>query len=212
MVALALLVLAVDSGVEARLAEARRLLESDPAAALAELDQVARAAAADPLLLARAYLLTGAAHAMAGRAERAADSYRTALELDETTRPTGLPARAIAAWDFAGLPAVKPEVTPAPEPPRPAPEPVVQAEAPKPSRTRWASWLTGAAAVAAGGGGLALGLWSRSHAEAANRLPDLVAGQQSYAGAGRESLAANVLFGVAGALAIAFVVSLLLGL
>lgn len=209
---LALVVIAVDPGVERQLDQARKLLEKDPAAAIVLLDQAARAAADDPIVLARAYLLRGAAYAMTGRGDPAADNYRTALELDPSTRPIDLPARAIAAWDLAGLPPLQPvQVAPAPAPaPAPVVTPAPEIEtSPKP-RHVW-PWLTGAGAVAAGATGLVLGVVARGHADSANQLMDIGVADQTYAQARREALAANVLFGVAGALVIACVVSWLLG-
>lgn len=152
------------------------------------------------------HLQVGVAHSNLNDYDAAEASFKKALTEDRTIK---LPAhtspkiQAVFEKVQAELPAAKPVVTPTPTPPvKPEPPPLPPPVTPR-SRVNWPAWITLGAAVATGGAGLAMGLLNRSEKSKAQDTSVPYNEALSHAdNASSHALAANILFGVAGAAAV----------
>lgn len=139
----------------------------------------------------------------------AAAHFREALKLDAKVRLPGGVSPKIERF-MARIRSEQPAQPVRPKP-APAPSPVVRPVTPVVSRRDrpsplgyWPAWAALGVGVAAGGAGLALGLLAGKKADEANDLglPTSEA-ESTHDTAGKMALSANILFGVAGAAAIA---------
>jgi len=160
---------------------------------------------------ARIHLYIGITQLNLTNEEEARKHFAIAFRLDPQARlPDGLSpkieqiAAEVRARHEGGPAAPSPAVRPSPPPVTSPVTPVVIRRAAPSPWTYWPAWTALGAAVAAGGTGLALGVISRKRADEASNLglPTSVA-QSKHDTASKMALTANVLFGVAGAAAIA---------
>jgi outer membrane biosynthesis protein TonB len=210
----------------------RLLNKAEDEKALAAFQQALKWKRSTPKEITQAHLYLGITYSNLIRQKDAARHFRTAfqrepdLKLPEDISPkTAEFAEKIRAEVKAVQP-TKPEpvtqpigVKPQPEPqPQPQPEPQPQPPPPPAKKpVNWPAWTLAALAVAAGGTGLALGLVARSAASDANATDaaglklSTSEAQSQHDSASKKALAANILFGVAGAAAIASTVMFIVG-
>ncbi len=189
----------------------RLLNDMEDAKALGELQRALKLRGQSPEEKARVHLYLGIAQFNLLQAEKARASFRAALELQaaielpEQTSPKIQQLFQRVRRELGGgtepttpsqplttpPPATSPASAPTPPPPRPI------------SRVNWPAWLTLGLAGACGVAGLGLGLSSRSEASQADDLTlPYGAAKDHHDAATSRALAANILFGVAGAAAI----------
>jgi tetratricopeptide (TPR) repeat protein len=196
------------------------LKDMEDAKALDELERALKVPETSAKERAQIHLHMGIAQSNLLKRDAARQSFRAALKLDPAIRPPELTSPKIGQiFEEVRLEVQAERKDEKPGPPVAAPpkEPAEQPTVPEASVAKerpvnWPAWITLGAAVAAGGVGIAMGALSSSAEDQANDISlTYYAAKEHHDKAQGRALAANILFGVAGAAAVASGVLFYLG-